>query len=554
MAQESLDALAGRASPAPASRGVTRVLVSASVGTVFEWYDFYLYASLAPVIAKKFFAGVDPRTGFIFTLLAFATGFLLRPFGALVFGRLGDRQGRKYTFLATIVVMGLSTVCVGVLPGYAELGVVAPVILIALRMTQGLALGGEFGGAATYVAESSPQNRRARNLSWIVSTGAIGLLMSLLVVALCRAVTGSAFEDWGWRLPFLFSSVLLAISVYIRLSMQESAVFARLRQEQRQSHAPIRELFGDPGHRKTMLIAFFAVCAPIAVIAYTATVYPLFFMTETLKIDAQTTNLIMMGALCTSPLMYWIFSALSDRVGRKPVMLAGYVLILATLLPAYRAMTHLGNPALERAQAQAPVVLHADPASCAIQFNPTGTRHFTSSCDVAKRLLYRFSASFATEPLAAGAQAWIGIGGQRYDVPTMSGADSAGREKALASTVSSALRTAGYPEGAEPSSVNAWGLFGLMIWMMLLQSMIYGPGTAVLVEMFPARIRYTAMSFPYHLATGWIGGLLPAGAFALSAQTGSIYGGLLYPAVWLVLGFIATVLFFRETRNNSIHH
>lgn len=537
-------------------KGMRKVVAAASLGTVFEWYDFYLYGSLAGVIAKKFFSGTDPSAGFLFALLAFAAGFMVRPFGALVFGRLGDLIGRKYTFLATILIMGFSTLGVGLLPGYATIGITAPIILIALRMLQGLALGGEYGGAATYIAEHSPTNRRGRNTSWLQTTGSLGLLLSLVVIAVVRSLTGDKFDDWGWRIPFILSLLLLVISTYIRMSMKESPAFAKLKHEGKLSTSPVKEAFGTWKNLKIVLIALFGICIGTPVVVYTAIFYPLFFLTETLKVDPQTATGVMLAALCVSPLFFWACGTLSDYVGRKPVILCGYVLAALTFFPIFKGITHYANPALEQAQQTSPIVLHADTSTCSFQFNPTGTRKFTTPCDIARRTLSANSATYATEAGPAGSPTWISVGDKRldvYDGHAASPADVKTLDDTLKASVRSALDSAGFPRTAAPAAFNWYAVFGLLVLLMLYQGMVYGPGAAVLVEMFPTKIRYTALSVPYHIANGWIGGLLPTCAFALVAQTGNIYFGLWYPIVWIIVAAVALVFFYRESRHNDIN-
>lgn len=545
-----------RAAPETTRNSMRKVVAAASLGTVFEWYDFYLYGSLAAVIAKKFFSGADPSAGFLFALLAFAAGFMVRPFGALVFGRLGDLVGRKYTFLVTIIIMGGSTLGVGLLPSYATIGITAPIILVILRMLQGLALGGEYGGAATYIAEHSPRERRGRNTSWLQSTGSLGLLLSLVVILVVRMITGDKFDDWGWRVPFLLSLVLLAISTYIRMSMKESPAFANLKREGKLSKAPVKEAFGKWENLRIVLVALFAICVGTPVVVYTAIFYPLFFLTETLKVDPQTTTSVMLAALVVSPLFFWTFGTLSDYVGRKPVILCGYILAAATFFPIFKGITHYANPALAEAQRTSPIVVHTDTTTCSFQFNPTGTRTFKTPCDIARRTLATNSATYATEALPAGSPTWISVGNVRLDVYETAGVTAAGvknLDTKFKGVLRKALDTAGYPRVADPKDFNWLAVFGLLLLLMVYQGMVYGPGAATLVEMFPTRIRYTALSVPYHIANGWIGGLLPTFAFALVAQTGNIYFGLWYPVIWIVIAAVSLIVFYRESRHNDIN-
>jgi MFS family permease len=501
----------------PAER---KVVFASSLGTVFEWYDFYLYGSLAPVIAKQFFSGLDPTSAFIFALLAFAAGFLVRPFGALVFGRLGDRVGRKHTFLVTIVIMGASTFVVGLLPSYAAIGLAAPVLLIGLRLLQGLALGGEYGGAATYVAEHAPPGKRGLHTAWIQTTATFGLFLSLMVILATRTVLGeSAFGDWGWRIPFLVSSVLLGVSVWIRLSMEESPAFRRMQAEGRTSKAPLTESFGQWSNLKIVLIALFGVVAGQAVVWYTGQFYALFFLTQTLKIDAPTANLLLASALLIGTPFFVVFGALSDRIGRKPIILAGCAIAALAYFPLFHALTEAGNPALARALVAAPVQLVADPAECSFQFNPTGAAKFTSSCDVAKQALANASVNY--EDVPASGEAVIRVG----STPIAHG-DSA--------ALATALADAGYPKAADPAGID------------------HVPIAALLVELFPTRIRYSSMSLPYHIGNGWFGGLLPTLSFAIVAQTGNIYSGLWYPVGVAALTVVIGLIFVPETRQRDL--
>jgi MFS family permease len=519
----------------PAER---KVVFASSLGTVFEWYDFYLYGSLATIIAKQFFSGLDPTSAFIFALLAFAAGFLVRPFGALVFGRLGDRVGRKHTFLVTIVIMGASTFVVGLLPSYATIGLAAPVLLIALRLLQGLALGGEYGGAATYVAEHAPPGKRGLHTAWIQTTATFGLFLSLMVILGTRTALGEdAFGDWGWRIPFLVSSLLLGVSVWIRLSMEESPAFRRMQAEGRTSKAPLTEAFGQWRNLKVVLIALFGVVAGQAVVWYTGQFYALFFLTQTLKIDAPTANLLLASALLIGTPFFVVFGALSDRIGRKPIILAGCAIAAFTYFPLFHALTDAGNPALARALAAAPVQLVADPAECSFQFNPTGATKFTSSCDIAKQALANASVNY--EDIAGMGEAVIRVGATPI---------APGDSVALAA----ALADAGYPKAADPAGVDRVKVVALLTVLVILVTMVYGPIAALLVELFPTRIRYTSMSLPYHIGNGWFGGLLPTLSFAIVAQTGNIYSGLWYPVGVAALTVVIGLLFVPETRDRDL--
>jgi predicted MFS family arabinose efflux permease len=527
------------------TRQERKVILASSLGTIFEWYDFYLYGSLAAIIAKQFFTNLDPTSAFIFALLAFAAGFVVRPFGALVFGRLGDRVGRKHTFLITIVIMGVSTFLVGVLPGYATLGVVAPVALIALRLLQGLALGGEYGGEATYVAEHAPSNRRGEFTAWIQTTATLGLFLSLMVILGTRTALGeAAFAAWGWRIPFLVSFLLLAISVWIRLSMAESPVFQKMKEEGQTSKAPLKEAFGQWKNLKLVILALLGLTAGQAVVWYTGQFYALFFLTQTLKVDGATANLLVGVALLIGTPFFLLFGWLSDRMGRKPIILAGCLLAALTYFPLFKALTSAANPALAHALVAAPVQLVANPRECSFQFNPTGTLKFTSSCDVAKQALANASVNY--DEVAGTGAAMVRVGSVELPAPTAAQGDAPFRKE-----LGAALTAAGYPTAADPAAINKPLVVTILTLLVLYVTMVYGPIAAALVEMFPTRIRYTAMSFPYHVGNGWFGGLLPTTAFAIVAQTGNIYSGLWYPVVIAAITFVIGALFIRESRGQS---
>jgi MFS family permease len=532
------------------TKDVRRVILASSLGTVFEWYDFYLYGSLAAIISRQFFSGVNPTAGFIFALLAFAAGFAVRPFGAVVFGRLGDLVGRKHTFLITIVIMGIATFLVGVLPTYATIGIAAPIILVLLRLLQGLALGGEYGGAATYVAEHAPTGKRGLYTSWIQTTATLGLFLSLLVIMGCRAMLGTeAFEAWGWRIPFLLSVVLLGISTWIRLSLDESPMFRRMKRQGTLSKAPLRESFAEWGNLKLVLLALFGLTAGQAVVWYTGQFYALFFLTQTLKVEAQTANILVAIALLLGTPFFIFFGWLSDRVGRKPVILTGLVLAALTYAPIFRALTVAANPALARAQRVAPVQVAADPDDCSVQFNPVGTSRFTSSCDVAKSALVRRGVPYVNVPHSGVAEVRIGsIVLPAYDGTTT---DTAARGH-FDATLDMALGLSGYPANAEPTSLNRPLVVALLFVLMLYVTMTYGPIAAMLVELFPTRIRYTSMSLPYHIGNGWFGGFLPTTAFAIVAATGDIYAGLFYPIGVAALTIVVGGLFLRETKDRDL--
>ncbi len=534
-----------------------KVIFASSLGTVFEWYDFYLYGSLAAIIAKQFFAGTDPNTAFIFALLAFAAGFLVRPFGAIVFGRLGDMVGRKYTFLVTILLMGVSTFIVGLLPNYASIGIAAPIILITLRILQGLALGGEYGGAATYVAEHAPDHKRGAFTAWIQTTATLGLFLSLLVILGTRTAIGEEqFADWGWRIPFLVSVFLLGISVWIRLSMNESPAFQRMKEEGKVSKAPISEAFGQWKNLKIVLLALVGLTAGQAVVWYTGQFYALFFLTQTLKVDGPTANILIAASLLIGTPFFIVFGSWSDKIGRKKIIMAGCLLAALTYFPLFKALTHYANPALEAAQMNAPVVVVADPAECQFQFNPTGTKKFTSSCDIAKAKLAAASVNYKNEPAPPGTTAVIKVGDKEltsYSAVGLPKEEATAKDKQFTEQLKALIGEAGYPAKADPAQVNKPMVLVILVILVLYVTMVYGPIAAMLVEMFPTRIRYTSMSLPYHIGNGWFGGLLPTTAFALVAYQGDIYYGLWYPIVIALLTFVIGTLFVRETKDNDIN-
>ena len=543
--------------PRPMSPEERKVIFASSLGTVFEWYDFYLYGSLAAIIAKQFFSGLDAGSAFIFALLAFAAGFIVRPFGAIFFGRLGDMIGRKYTFLVTILIMGLSTFIVGILPTYASIGVAAPIILIVLRLLQGLALGGEYGGAATYVAEHAPHGRRGAYTAWIQTTATLGLFLSLMVILGTRTITGEeAFADWGWRVPFIVSIALLAISVWIRLAMNESPAFQKMKAEGKTSKAPLKESFGEWKNLKIVILALVGLTAGQAVVWYTGQFYALFFLTQALKVDGATANIFVAVSLLIGTPFFIVFGALSDKIGRKPIILAGCLLAALTYFPVFGALTKAANPALAEAQAKNKVVVVADPNECSFQFNPTGTVKFTSSCDIAKQVLAGASVSYENAPAAAGTPAVIKIGETSITSYSSKGlpADEAKKKDAeFKKAVADALKAAGYPTKADPARIDKVMVTAILVYLVLLVTMVYGPIAAMLVEMFPTRIRYTSMSLPYHIGNGWFGGLLPTTAFAIVAQTGNMYNGLWYPIIIAGATVVIGGLFIKETKDVDIY-
>ncbi|MBY5566580.1 MHS family MFS transporter [Rhizobium leguminosarum] len=605
-----------------------KVIFASSLGTVFEWYDFYLYGSLATYIGATYFTQYPEATRNIFTLLAFAAGFLVRPFGALVFGRLGDLVGRKYTFLMTIMIMGLSTFLVGILPGAATIGIAAPIILIALRLLQGLALGGEYGGAATYVAEHAPNGRRGYFTSWIQTTATLGLFLSLIVIVFVQYLMGAAeFAAWGWRIPFLLSFVLLGISVWIRLKMNESPAFQRMKAEGKGSKAPLTEAFGTWKNAKIAIIALLGATMGQAVVWYGGQFYALFFLQNVLKVDLFSANVMVAISLLLGTPFFVIFGGLSDKIGRKPIIMAGLLIAALTYHPLFKAMTWTANPGLAEAQASIRATVTADPADCRFQFNPTGTAKFTSSCDVATAFLTRNSVPYDVVPGTAGQPATVKVGNATipsFDV-VAAGDKAKGMTAAFEKNVNIALQDAGYPlkrgvakvpdskldafiaanpelalnadtvrageketmpaaklvEGklltadeangvtdmavynianggtfamtADPARVNWIGTIAVLFVLVLYVTMVYGPIAALLVELFPTRIRYTGMSLPYHIGNGWFGGLLPATAFAMSAAAGDIYYGLWYPIVFATITLVIGLIFLPETKNRDIH-
>jgi MFS family permease len=535
-------------------RAHRRVIFASSLGTVFEWYDFYLYGSLSAIISRQFFSGVNETTGFIFALLAFAAGFFVRPFGALLFGRLGDLSGRKYTFLITIVIMGTATALVGALPSYAQIGVAAPIALISLRLLQGLALGGEYGGAATYVAEHAPPGRRGLYTSWIQTTATLGLFLSLLVILVCRQLLGTEqFDAWGWRIPFLLSTLLLAISVYIRLQLQESPVFQEIRNTGGLSKSPLRDAFGRWSNLKVVLLALFGATAGQAVVWYAGQFYALFFLEKILQVESKAANLVIAAALLIGTPFFIVFGALSDRIGRKKIIVAGCLIAALTYFPLFQALTHYANPALGDAVASAPVTVVADPKDCSFQFDPVGRKTFTSSCDIAKSALAKAGIPYENEPTATQtALVRIGTGAAAQEVPAFEGAGLSGADfKAASDRFGAALRSrlaaAGYPAKADPERINYPMVIAICALLVIYVTMVYGPIAAWLVELFPARIRYSSMSLPYHIGNGWFGGFLPVTSFAIVTATGNIYAGLWYPIVVALVTVVIGSLFLRET-------
>ena len=551
----------------PADAGLTKVegelpnqwliIGASSLGTVFEWYDFYLYGLVAAVISAQFFSGVSDATGFFFALTAFAAGFAVRPFGALVFGRIGDLVGRKYTFLITMGIMGLSTFAVGCLPSYKQAGMIAPIALLALRLLQGLALGGEYGGAATYVAEFAPAAKRGLYTSFIQCTATLGLFAALLVVIGCRISLGEdAFKDWGWRIPFWVSAILLAVSMWIRMQLAESPVFLKMKSLGTTSKAPLSEAFGRWSNLKVVLISLLGAVMGQAVVWYTGQFYALYFLERTVKVDSATTNILIAIALVLATPGFVFFGWLSDRIGRKPIIMAGCLLAALTYFPLFHALTQYANPALYAAQNSAPVTVVADPKDCSFQFDPIGKKTFDSkSCDIAKAFLAKASVTYKSEDAPAGTVAQIRSGSNVFTAPdprAVSGADKKAAIAAFQKEVKTALTAAGYPDKADPAGINKPMVVLILFTLVLYVTMVYGPIAAMLVELFPARIRYSAMSLPYHIGNGWFGGFLPATAVAMVAASGDIYYGLWYPIVVAGAALVLGLLFLPETFKRSI--
>lgn len=543
--------------PRPISSGEKKVIFASSLGTVFEWYDFYLYGWTAAQIGKKFWTMFDPNVQFIVALLTFSAGFLVRPFGALVFGRLGDMVGRKYTFLVTILIMGLSTFVVGLLPSYETIGWLAPVILIALRLLQGLALGGEYGGAATYVAEHAPHGRRGLYTSWIQTTATIGLFLSLLVIAIVRnSMTPEQFGDMGWRIPYLFSIVLLGISLWIRLQLNESPAFQKMKDEGTHSKAPLTEAFGQWNNAKIALFALLGLTAGQAVVWYTGQFYARIFLVNTLKVDANTADTAIIIALAIATLGFVFWGWLSDKIGRKPIILAGCLLAAVSYQWSFRQITHYANPDLEKALASAPVTVTANPADCNFLFDPVGGKVFKASCDVARQTLIGLSVNYQIVNDPAANPAVVKIGEKAipsFDGLALDAKAFADQKAAFGKAVGAEVAAAGYPAKADVAKVNSPMLIAVLVYLAILVTMVYGPIAAALVELFPTRIRYTSMSLPYHIGNGWFGGLLPPIVVSIVAATGDIYAGLWYPIVIALMTFVVGLIFIPETKDRDIY-
>ena len=533
------------------------VIAASSLGTIFEWYDFYLYGLLATILTAQFFSGVNETTGFILALAAFAAGFFVRPFGALVFGRIGDLVGRKNTFLVTMGIMGFSTFAVGLLPSYATAGILAPTLLVLLRLLQGLALGGQYGGAAIYVAEHAPEGKRGFYTSWIQTTATLGLFATLLIVIGTRSTIGEeAFAAWGWRIPFLLSILLLGVSLWIRLQLNESPVYQRMKAEGATSKAPLTEAFGRWSNLRLVLIALLGAVAGQAVVWYTGQFYALFFLEKTLKLDGMTTNVMIAAALALGTPFFVFFGWLSDRIGRKPIILTGCLLAALTYFPLFHALAGAVNPALAAAQSRAPVTIVADPADCSVQFDPVGKNKFDRrSCDIVKAFVAKAGVSYENQATSPGSPAQLVVGKQIVAAPdaaTLASDGKADAIKAFPANAGDALKAAGYPSKADPAQVNYPLAILLLFVLVLYVTMVYGPIAALLVELFPARIRYTSMSLPYHIGNGWFGGFLPTIAFAIVAASGNIYSGLWYPVGVAILTLVVGLLLLPETRGNAV--
>jgi MFS family permease len=537
------------------SWSMTRVVAASSAGTAFEWYDFFIFGSLATTIQKVFFAGLDPTAGLVAALGLFAAGFAFRPLGAIIFGVIGDRLGRKGAFLATVSLMGASTFLIGVLPTYAAAGIISPILLILLRILQGIALGGEYGGAAIYVAEHAANDRRGATTGWIQITASIGLIAGLLVILGTRTTVGeAAFLDWGWRVPFLVSLVLLIISVWLRFKLSESPAFAKLKEEGEVSKAPLREAFARWDNLKRVLIAFFGIMCAQGAVWYLSFFYVQVFLTRSLGVPETTKDALVLAMTVVSAPLYVVFGWLSDRVGRKPVMIGGMLLALAAYYPGFHAIAAAANPALVEAQQHTPVVVHTDPATCSVQFDPVGTRQFRTACDIAKSLLAGTGISYRNATSSDG-RTIVAVGDQRIEVAdgsALAGPELKALKDAAGAKLKAALAAEGYPAKADPARINTAVIFFWLMVFAVAATALYGPQAAALVEMFPTRVRYTAMSLPYHVGTGWVGGFLPVTSFALVAITGDIYASLWYPVFFTAVPIVVSLIFLKETRGKPL--
>ncbi len=546
-------ATAADARPQPSLR---TVVGASAAGTAFEWYDFFIFGSLTGIIARHFYADVGEATSYILALLTFGLGFIVRPLGALVFGWFGDRTGRKTTFLVTITLMGVATVAIGLLPDYEQIGIAAPILLLTMRVLQGFALGGEYGGAAIYVAEHAPVRKRGFLTGWIQTTAALGLIGALTVILGVRAILGAeAFDEWGWRIPFLISALLLAISLWIRLKLNESPAFQRMEAEQPTVRAPYRESFGTWRNLRLVLVALFGIMIAQGAVWYCGYFYTRFFMERVLKVETATVDALILAITVTSAFLYVFFGWLSDRVGRKPVMLFGMILALVSFFPGFKLLTSAANPVLAEAQATSPVVVVADPAACSVQFDPVGRTAFTSSCDIAKNVLSNAGVPYSNEAAPAGSVAQVRVGQEviaSVEGSALSGEALAAARADVQARITAALAGHGYPTAADPAQVNIPVVFGVLFVFIVAATALYGPQAAALVELFPTRIRYTAMSLPYNIGTGWVGGLLPAASFALVAWSGDIYFGLWYAVAFTLVAVVISIFFLPETRGRDL--
>ena len=545
------DATETRAEP-----GLRTVVAASATGTAFEWYDFFVFGALATVIARHFFADAGETVAYILALLTFGLGFVVRPLGALVFGWFGDRTGRKTTFLVTITLMGVATVAIGLLPDYDQIGIAAPILLLVMRMLQGFALGGEYGGAVVYVAEHAPAKKRGLMTGWIQTTAALGLIGALSVILITRAVVGAeAFDEWGWRIPFLLSALLLGVSLWIRLKLNESPAYRRMEAEGGERRAPFKEAFGTWRNGRFVLIALFGIMIAQGAVWYCGYFYARFFMERVLRVDTNTIDLVMLAVTAVSAFLYVFFGWISDRIGRKPVMLFGMILALIAIFPGFQALTRAANPALAEAQASSPIVVMADPATCALQFDPIGKTAFASSCDIAKSVLSNAGISYSNVEAAPGSVAVVRIGSVEIASVEGGGLDPAALKAARAGVetrLKAALLEAGYPAKADPERINLPMVFGILMIFMVAATALYGPQAAALVELFPTRVRYTAMSLPYHVGTGWVGGMLPAASFALVAWSGNIYFGLWYTLAFASVAVVVALIWLPETRGRDM--
>jgi len=545
------DATETRADP-----GLRTVVAASATGTAFEWYDFFVFGALATVIARHFFADAGETVAYILALLTFGLGFVVRPLGALVFGWFGDRTGRKTTFLVTITLMGVATVAIGLLPDYDQIGIAAPILLLVMRMLQGFALGGEYGGAVVYVAEHAPAKKRGLMTGWIQTTAALGLIGALSVILITRAIVGTeAFDEWGWRIPFLLSALLLGVSLWIRLKLNESPAYRRMEAEGGERRAPFKEAFGSWRNGRFVLIALFGIMIAQGAVWYCGYFYARFFMERVLRVDTNTIDLVMLAVTAVSAFLYVFFGWISDRIGRKPVMLFGMILALIAIFPGFQALTRAANPALAEAQASSPIVVMADPATCALQFDPIGKTAFASSCDIAKSVLSNAGISYSNVAAVPGSVAVVRIGSVEIASVEGGGMDPAALKVARAGVetrLKAALVEAGYPAKADPERINLPMVFGILMIFMVAATALYGPQAAALVELFPTRVRYTAMSLPYHVGTGWVGGMLPAASFALVAWSGNIYFGLWYTLAFASVAVAVALIWLPETKGRDL--